>query len=125
MTKIETNKFRRILQSMVIDLESATRQRDAIVIEKSAEPLESVLWKSEREVAMRKLEGEFVKLREARAALRRIDEGTFGTCEECEEPISPRRLAAMPTAALCIRCKESEDCNCGATNVRTTFAMAA
>lgn len=38
------------------------------------------------------------------AALRRIDAGDFGLCLACEEPFDPRRLAADPTLALCIRC---------------------
>lgn len=43
------------------------------------------------------------------AALEKIDEGTFGTCEECEEPIEPRRLEARPVSTLCIACKEREE----------------
>jgi DnaK suppressor protein len=42
-------------------------------------------------------------------ALYRIDDGTFGTCEECEEPIEPRRLEARPVSTLCIACKEKEE----------------
>ncbi|TCJ00027.1 TraR/DksA C4-type zinc finger protein [Aeromicrobium sp. IC_218] len=41
---------------------------------------------------------------EARAALARLDAGTYGTCERCGEPIPPERLAARPTASLCLRC---------------------
>src|SRR5499426_1494947 len=42
-------------------------------------------------------------------ALAKIDEGTFGICEECEEPISPKRLEARPETTLCIRCKEDQE----------------
>jgi len=38
------------------------------------------------------------------AALRRIEEGEFGWCLRCGEEIAPRRLAADPTATLCIAC---------------------
>ncbi|MFN3960808.1 MAG: TraR/DksA family transcriptional regulator [Parvularculaceae bacterium] len=38
------------------------------------------------------------------AALRRIEEGRFGSCAECGEAIDPRRLAADPTIAICIDC---------------------
>jgi DnaK suppressor protein len=51
-----------------------------------------------------------IKQRETRAALRRVDEGTYGICQECEEPINPRRLAAVPWASLCLRCQEVRDC---------------
>jgi DnaK suppressor protein len=42
-------------------------------------------------------------------ALKKIDEGAFGTCEECEEPISLKRLQARPEAPLCIQCKEAQE----------------
>jgi DnaK suppressor protein len=42
-------------------------------------------------------------------ALAKIDEGTFGICEECEEPISMKRLEARPETTLCIRCKEDQE----------------
>ena len=39
-----------------------------------------------------------------RAALARIDEGTFGTCTSCGKAIAPARLEAVPQAPLCIDC---------------------
>jgi DnaK suppressor protein len=42
-------------------------------------------------------------------ALRKIDDGKFGVCEECEEPISLKRLEARPETTLCIRCKEDQE----------------
>ena len=42
-------------------------------------------------------------------ALAKMDEGSFGTCEDCEEPIEPRRLEARPVSTLCIACKEREE----------------
>ena len=43
------------------------------------------------------------------AALRRIEEGTYGICENCSKPISQKRLLAMPHAHLCIKCQELEE----------------
>ncbi len=43
-------------------------------------------------------------LREIGAALRRIEDGNYGDCQRCDEPINPRRLDADPTARLCIDC---------------------
>jgi DnaK suppressor protein len=42
-------------------------------------------------------------------ALRKIDEGVYGQCEECEEQISLKRLEARPEAQLCIQCKEAQE----------------
>lgn len=39
------------------------------------------------------------------AALRRIEKGTYGTCEDCGEKIPPRRLEAFLAARLCIKCQ--------------------
>lgn len=43
-------------------------------------------------------------LRRIGAALKRIDDGEYGFCAECEEPIDPRRLEFDPTVLLCIDC---------------------
>ena len=42
-------------------------------------------------------------------ALRKIDDGEYGLCEECDEPISLKRLQARPEAQLCIQCKEAQE----------------
>src|SRR5882672_7745759 len=42
-------------------------------------------------------------------ALTKIDDGSFGTCEECGEDISIKRLEARPETTLCIRCKEDQE----------------
>lgn len=45
--------------------------------------------------------------REVVAALERIDAGAFGTCERCGNPIPQERLEAIPTATLCVACKQA------------------
>lgn len=42
-------------------------------------------------------------------ALRRIQEGSYGTCQTCNKPISQARLEAVPHARLCIDCKSKEE----------------
>ena len=42
-------------------------------------------------------------------ALRKIEDGSFGICEECGEEISIKRLEARPETTLCIRCKEDQE----------------
>jgi len=48
-------------------------------------------------------------LKKIEKALLRIEDGTFGICERCDEPISPKRLDARPVTTLCIRCKEEQE----------------
>ena len=43
-------------------------------------------------------------LRKTTAALARIENGDYGFCQSCEEPINPKRLEFDPTATLCIAC---------------------
>lgn len=49
------------------------------------------------------------RLRETEHALRRLADGTYGTCERCGKPIGAERLKALPSATLCIDCKAIED----------------
>ena len=49
-------------------------------------------------------QAELAELRRIDAALERIEDGTYGTCLKCEEPISNERLIAVPDAALCKNC---------------------
>ena len=48
-------------------------------------------------------------LRDIAAALKRIDEGDYGICESCDEPINPKRLEVDPTARLCIDCASASE----------------
>ena len=63
----------------------------------------------ERELDMTFEENERDLLGEVRAALSRMDAGTYGTCDRCRAEIPAARLEAVPTASLCITCKEAEE----------------
>ncbi len=47
-------------------------------------------------------EGVQQTLREIDAALARMDDGTYGMCEDCGKPIAPERLAAIPWTRFCV-----------------------
>lgn len=49
------------------------------------------------------------RMRAIEEALLRIDEGTYGTCEDCEEKISVGRLNAVPFALRCVECQEIQE----------------
>jgi len=109
MTQAETKKYKEILETRQAELVEVLRNRDAITIEKSPDALDEVQNAAERELAIRNLDRESNLLRNVRAALRRIDEGEFGTCVHCEEEISPKRIAAVPWTPYCIACQEAAD----------------
>ena len=46
-------------------------------------------------------------LRDVRAALTRLDDGTYGICKYCGQYIDERRLLARPASSSCVNCKES------------------
>ena len=109
MTQAEVKKYKDILETRQAELVEVLRNRDAITIEKSPDALDEVQNAAERELAIRNLDRESNLLRNVRAALRRIDEGEFGTCVHCEEEISPKRIAAVPWTPFCIACQEAAD----------------
>jgi DnaK suppressor protein len=41
-------------------------------------------------------------------ALAKLDEGTYGLCDVCGEPIAPKRLAAMPDVVTCVTCAAAQ-----------------
>jgi DnaK suppressor protein len=112
MTKSELDRrFQAILAAKVAELERLVRRRDSIAVERSADQLEEIQAASQRALAVSNLDRDFNQLRDARAALRRIEEGNFGTCQGCDEDIHTKRLAAVPWAPFCIRCQEAVDRN--------------
>jgi RNA polymerase-binding protein DksA len=49
---------------------------------------------------------DLVELRAIEAALARVAEGTYGTCEDCGDEIAYERLRAQPTATRCVQCQQ-------------------
>ncbi len=86
-----------------------SRQREEIWVGHSNELMETVQLAAERDFAIRALELKNKCLTQVDAALKRIENGEFGICIDCEEPISPKRLAAVPWAEYCLRCQELQD----------------
>ena len=105
----ELGGVQEILERKATELDRVLRQRDGIAIEKSADQMDEIQYATERELAIRNVDRESSLLRQVKAALQRIRDGSFGSCMECESAISPRRLAALPWALLCIQCQEVYD----------------
>jgi len=109
MTKTELTKYQKLLEARRDEVSAGLRNREDIAIEKTADALDEVQLAGERELAIRNLDREATTLRQVRAALARIEDGSYGTCLHCEEEISSKRLAAVPWALYCIRCQEAAD----------------
>jgi RNA polymerase-binding protein DksA len=63
----------------------------------------------ERDHELTVLSNERDKLAQIDRALARIDDGTYGVCESCGNPIGKMRLMAFPRATLCLTCKQREE----------------
>jgi DnaK suppressor protein len=111
LSKTELKKYRNMLEAKQAELEQFIRNREGIAIEKSPDALDEVQHAAERELAIRNLDRESNLLRNVRAALRRVDDGSYGVCLHCEEEINPKRLNAVPWAPFCIQCQEQYDKN--------------
>ena len=109
MSKNELDRYKAILEARQAELSGALRNREDIAIEKTPDALDEVQLAGERELAIRNLDRDSNMLRQVRAALGRIAEGTYGVCLHCEEDISPKRLNAVPQTPYCIKCQEAAD----------------
>jgi DnaK suppressor protein len=105
----EMGRIQEILERKKAELVRVLRNRDGIAIEKSADQMDEIQYATERDLAIRNVDRESTLLRDVKAALLRIHVGSFGDCLECESPISPKRLAAVPWALRCIQCQEAAD----------------
>jgi DnaK suppressor protein len=101
--------FQEFFERKQTELTRILRKRDGIAIEKSADQMDEIQYASERDLAIRNVDRESTLLRQVKAALRRIHDGSFGTCIECDSAISPKRLAAVPWAQRCIQCQDAAD----------------
>ena len=63
----------------------------------------------EQEFTLSLMENDGGTLTQIEASLERIEEGTYGQCEECDVRIPKTRLNAIPYATLCIRCAEQQE----------------
>jgi DnaK suppressor protein len=62
----------------------------------------SQVFEQQRDLALR--DRSRLELHRIEVALRKLDNGSYGTCESCGNPIAPERLEAIPWVGLCIDC---------------------
>jgi len=122
MKEADVNEFRTLLMAKRKEIVDQSRRREDICIVQSNELIETVQLAGQREFAARGLERDTKKLMQIGAALRRIDDGAFGICLDCEEAISPKRLTAVPWAGYCLHCQELLDAQEATDTVKLKLA---
>lgn len=112
MDQKQLNKFRKLLlEEKQKVMNNSRRDLDDIKVDSDDLPDETDLAATEvsQTLAFKLRDRERLLLSKINTALEKIEEGTFGVCEDCEEPIEPRRLEARPVSTLCIACKERQE----------------
>jgi DnaK suppressor protein len=109
MALTEIGGVQAILERKRAELVRMLRERIGIAIEESADQMDEIQYASERDLTIGNVDRASTLLRDVKAALRRIHDGSFGTCSECEWAISPKRLAAVPWVPRCIQCQSAAD----------------
>lgn len=73
------------------------------------DPSDRASLESDRNFTLRIRDRERKLIGKIKEALERIENGTYGICEECGEEISTERLKARPVTTLCIECKKKQE----------------
>lgn len=119
MSALDTAEFRRMLEeqraAVVGAIEYLHRENPGSMSDETNEtPLDNHMAETasvtlDREIDYTLEESEEEVLAAIDAALARIEEGAYGRCQRCGEPIAEERLRALPYATLCIDCKRKDE----------------
>ncbi|MFO7715575.1 RNA polymerase-binding protein DksA [Desulfosarcina sp.] len=113
MNKKELEYFRNLLQE---ELDALLVKAGIVVGEligtaytNESDPLDRATEEQARNNQLRIRDRESRLIGKIRKSLQAIDEGTYGICEACEEPIDIARLKARPVTSYCITCKTKQE----------------
>jgi len=113
--KVQTLELKQILDAKQVlgmkmsELSSAKTRREDIAIEKTSEEMDAIQQSADRILALDSMTRRWETQTLVSEALQRIENNTYGICSDCEEAISPKRLAALPWAKFCIACQDARD----------------
>ena len=112
MKKETLRKFKRIFEAQKQQLMfagSVLREDFSVNSDDRLDEIDQAATDVDKEMRMRLCNREMLYIKKIEEALRRIEDGTFGECDECGEDIEVRRLEARPTATHCVSCKEEQE----------------
>lgn len=101
--------FKATLESKLETLVAGPDKRQDIIIQQCPDALDQTQFAADRDLAVSLLNRESETCRRVRGALRRMGDGTYGSCLACDETINVKRLRAVPWAELCLGCQEASD----------------
>jgi DnaK suppressor protein len=110
LTKPNLKRFKAALETKAVEIRESLRSAKASkALSRGEEPLdeEELPGQSHEEwIFLNRNHLDVILLRQIEEALLRIQDDDYGTCMECEEPISMKRLDAVPWARYCVTCQE-------------------
>ena len=112
LTKKKLNYFQQLLNERLDELlNEANKTVSGMTVheENLPDPADRASLESNRNFTLRIRDRERKLIGKIKEALERIDNGTYGICEDCEEQISEARLKARPVTTLCIDCKKRQE----------------
>ena len=121
MNKKKTDKFRSILESIRTKLLGDVEKSNQNVRTSEAEQMADISDDAAR-TYNRQLEGEignqeWQRLKQVDLAIQKIEEGEYGICSQCEEPIPEARLQVVPFTEFCTNCLSEMEKNPKAISV--------
>lgn len=109
MTKREKQKIQKQLLNKLAEVTGSTAKRDGLIAERLNDPMDQVQSRADLDLTVSTFNTHFATKRAIQTALDLLETDEYGICQECGEPINPKRLQAIPWTTLCISCQEQFD----------------
>ena len=107
---MDLTPYKELLLKMKEDAQASDEEVATVLqTERVADELDIATSDSHAALANRLLERQSSYVKRIDIALKKIEDGTYGECEDCGQKIAPKRLLARPVALLCVLCKERQE----------------
>jgi DnaK suppressor protein len=112
MNKKKLQQFKKILTEQLETLQNKSSQNRVTTLAESeqiSDFTDQATLESDIDMNIHMKERDSKLIIKIKKALERIEDGTYGICDECEEEISEARLKARPVTTVCIDCKRAQE----------------
>ena len=125
MKKNKLKHFQSLLENIcteiVGDVEKAHHNKKSNEVEQMADISDDAARSYGKKLQGDLEEQEWVKLKQVEAALKKVEDGEYGICEQCEQEILETRLEIMPYTEFCIQCLSEIEKHTSLDNQKTHF----
>ncbi|MDG1929436.1 MAG: TraR/DksA C4-type zinc finger protein [Nitrospinaceae bacterium] len=125
MNKNKLKHFQSLLENIYIeivgDVEKAHHNKKSNEVQQMADISDDAARSYGKKLHGDLEEQEWVKLKQVEAALKKVEDGEYGICEQCEQEILETRLEIMPYTEFCIQCLSEIEKNTSLDNQKTQF----